>query len=193
MGEVVFVISMSLDGFITGPDVSAESPLGRDGERLHDWMFDRKTDPDAEIVDETYARTGAIIIGKRMFDLGEGPWGDPPPFHMPVFIVTHEGRQPLVKQGGTTYTFVSDGIDAALEQAKAAAGDKNVGVWGGANTFRQYLAAGLLDEMQIHLIPVLLGDGVRLFDGPDPGRIGLEQTGTVETPSATHLRFRVVK
>ena len=193
MGEVVFVISMSLDGFITGPDVSAESPLGRDGERLHDWMFDRKTDPDAEIVDETYARTGAIIIGKRMFDLGEGPWGDPPPFHMPVFIVTHEARQPIVKQGGTTYTFVSDGIDAALEQAKAAAGDKNVGVWGGGNTFRQYLAAGLLDEMQIHLIPVLLGDGVRLFDGPGPGRIGLEQTGTVETPSATHLRFRVVK
>jgi dihydrofolate reductase len=193
MGDVVFVISMSLDGFITGPGVSAETPLGRGGERLHDWMFDRKTDPDAEVVDEVYGRTGAIVIGKRMFDLGEGPWGDPPPFGMPVFIVTHEARQPLVKQGGTTYTFVSDGIDAALEQAKAAAGDKNVGVWGGADTFRQYLAAGLLDELQIHLIPLLLGGGVRLFDGPGPEPIELEQTRTVETPSATHLWFRVVK
>lgn len=191
MGEVVFVISMSLDGFITGPDVSAESPLGRDGERLHDWMFARKTDPDAEIVDETYARTGAIIIGKRMFDLGEGPWGDPPPFHMPVFIVTHEARQPLVKQGGTTYTFVSDGIDAALEQAKAAAGDKNVAIFGGAGVFQGYLRAGLVDEIQIHLIPVLLHRGVRLFDQLDGELIKLEKTRAIETPAATHLRLTV--
>jgi dihydrofolate reductase len=121
---------MSLDGFITGPSEGPDNGLGDGGERLHDWMFDGKSDPDAEVVDEVYARTGAIIIGKRMFDVGVGPWGDPPAFHVPVFVVTHEAREPLVKQGGTTYTFVSGGIKAALEQAKAAARDKDVGVWG---------------------------------------------------------------
>ena len=164
MGKVVINMSMSLDGFITEPSESVGNPLGDDPGRLHDWMFDAKTETDAAILDEIYASTGAVLIGKRMFDVGFRPWGDPPPFGMPVFVVTHEARDPLPMQGGTTYTFVSDGIESGLAQARAAAGDKNVGIWGGANIVRQYLKAGLLDEMQIHLIPVLLGNGVRLFE-----------------------------
>ena len=194
MSKVTSEISMSLDGFITDPDASVGSPLeGHDPGRLHDWRFDAKTDTDVAIVDEIYASTGAVLIGKRMFDAGFEPWGDPPPFRMPVFVVTHEEREPLPMQGGTTYTFVTDGIAAALELARGAAGDKNVGIWGGANIIRQYLKAGLLDEMQIHLIPVLLGGGVRLFQDMDPEGIGLRRRTSIETPGATHLRFDVVK
>jgi dihydrofolate reductase len=194
MGKVIFEISMSLDGFITDPNASVGTPLeGNDPGRLHDWKFDAKTDTDEAIVDEIYASTGAVLIGKRMFGVGFEPWGDPPPFGMPVFIVTHEQRKPLPMRGGTTYTFVTDGIEAALELARAAAGDKNVGIWGGANVIRQYLKAGLLDEMQIHLIPVLLGGGVRLFEDLDPDGIELRRTGSIETPGATHFRFEVVK
>jgi dihydrofolate reductase len=193
MGKVTCNISMSLDGCITGPNVSVGNGLGDGGERLHDWMFDAKTETDAAIVDETYRSTGAVILGRRMFDVGFEPWGDPPPFRMPVFVVTHEERQPLPMQGGTTYTFVTDGIAAALGLARAAAGDKDVGVWGGADVVRQYLSSGLLDEMEIHLIPMLLGGGVRLFEGLDPEGIELRRTRSVETPSANHLRFDVVR
>jgi dihydrofolate reductase len=156
-------------------------------------MFAARTDADAEVLHEVYARTGAILMGRRMFDVGVEPWGDPPPFERPVFVLTHEARDPMPMQGGTTYNFVTDGIEAALEHAKAAAGTKDVGIWGGANVMRQYLKAGLLDEIQIHLTPILLGEGVRLFDDLSPERIELERTRTIATPSATHLRFRVVK
>jgi dihydrofolate reductase len=194
MGKVTSEISMSLDGFITDPSAGVGTPLeGNDPGRLHDWRFDAKTETDAEIVDEIYASTGAVLVGKRMFDVGFEPWGDPPPFGMPVFVVTHEEREPLPMQGGTTYTFVTDGIETALQRARAAAGGKNVGIWGGANIIRQYLKAGLLDEMQIHLIPLLLGDGVRLFEDLDPGGIELRRTISVETPGATHIRFEVMK
>jgi dihydrofolate reductase len=191
MGKVTFNISMSLDGFITGPNVGVGNGLGDGGERLHDWMFDAKTDADGAIVEEAYKSTGAVLMGRGMFDVGFEPWGDPPPFGMPVFVVTHEQREPLPMQGGTTYTFVTDGIEAALELARAAAGDRNVGVWGGANIVRQYLEAGLLDEMQIHLVPLLLGGGVRLFEGLDPAGMELRRTRVIETPSATHLWFEV--
>lgn len=193
MTNVVSEISMSLDGFITGPNVRVGNGMGDGGDRLHDWMFDTKTAVDAEIIDEKYASTGAVIMGKGMFNVGFEPWGDPPPFKMPVFVVTHEKRAPLPMQGGTTYTFVTDGIEAALGMARAAAGGKNVGIWGGANIIRQYLRAGLLDEMRIQLIPILLGDGIRLFEGLDPEGIELRRAGSVETPGATHLRFEVVK
>jgi dihydrofolate reductase len=184
---------MSLDGFITEPNEGAGNPLGDDPGRLHDWMFDAKTDTDAAVLAEIYASTGAVLIGKRMFDVGFEPWGDPPPFGMPVFVVTHQERQSLPMQGGTTYTFVTDGIDAALGLARAAAGDKNVGIWGGANITVQYLRAGLLDEMQLHLVPLLLGGGVRLFEDLGPQQIELRKTSSVETPRATHYRFEVVK
>ena len=167
--------------------------MGDDGDRLHDWMFGAKTETDDAIVDEKYASTGAVLMGKQMFDVGVEPWGDPPPFGMPVFIVTHEAREPLPMQGGTTYTFVTDGLEAALELARAAAGDRDVGIWGGANIMRQYLKAGLLDEMQLHLIPILLGDGIRLFEGLDPEGIQLRRTSSIETPGATDFRFEVVK
>jgi dihydrofolate reductase len=193
MSKVTSQISMSLDGFITGPNVRVGNGMGDDGDRLHDWMFDAKTETDAAIVAERYASTGAVVIGKRMFDVGFEPWGDPPPFGMPVFIVTHEQREPLPMQGGTTYTFVTDGIEAALELARVAAGDRNVGIWGGANIMRQYLKAGLLDEMHIDLIPILLGNGIRLFEDLDPEGIELRRTGSIETPGATHFRFEVVR
>jgi dihydrofolate reductase len=192
MSQVVSEISMSLDGFITGPNVHAGNGLGDGGERLHDWRFDAKTEADAAIEKEIYASTGAVVLGKGMFDVGFEPWGDPPPFRMPVFVVTHEQRAPLPMQGGTTYTFVN-GIEAALEMARAAAGDRNVGVWGGAKIIRQYLKAGLLDELQIHLVPILLGDGIRLFEGLETEGIELRKIGLIETPGATHYRFEVVK
>jgi dihydrofolate reductase len=193
MSKVTSDISMSLDGFITDPRASAGTPLeGNDPGRLSDWQFDAKTDADAEMVAERYASTGAVLIGKRMFDVGVEPWGDPPPFGMPVFVLTHEAREPQPMQGGTTYNFVT-GIEAALEQARAAADDKNVGIWGGANIIRQYLKAGLLDEMLISLIPILLGNGIRLFEDLDPEGIELRRASSIETPGATHLRFEVVK
>jgi dihydrofolate reductase len=191
MTKVHFDVSMSVDGFITGPDEGVAKPLGDDAGRLHDWMFDARTDADAKVLDELYARTGAILMGRRMFDVGVEPWGDPPPFHMPVFVLTHEVLDPIPMQGGTTYTFVTDGIEAGLDQAKAAAGEKDVGIWGGAKITQQYLAAALVDEMQIHLVPILLGDGVRLFENLPADRIELRRTRTIATPSATHLRFTV--
>jgi dihydrofolate reductase len=193
MRRVTSHISMSLDGFIAGPNVGVGNGLGDGGERLHDWQFDAKTDADAAIRDGIYASTGAVVIGKRMFDVGFEPWGDPPPFGMPVFIVTHRAREPLPMQGGTTYTFVTDGIEAALELARDAAGDKDVGVWGGAHVMRQYLKAGMLDEILISLIPILLGDGIRLFEDLDPHGIELRRTSTIETPAATHFRLQVLK
>lgn len=193
MSKVYSAISISLDGFITGPNVRIGNGLGDNGERLHDWMFDTKTEADAKITEEQYATTGAVIMGKGMFDVGFEPWGDPPPFRMPVFIVTHEAREPLPMQGGTTYNFVTEGIEAALRLARAAAGDKHVGVWGGADIIRQYLKAGLLDEMRIHIVPILLGGGIRLFEGLDLAGIELRKISTVDTPGATHFVFEVVK
>jgi dihydrofolate reductase len=140
-------------------------------------------------------------MGRRMFSGGEGPWesdpkadawwGDEPPFHHPVFILTHHAREPVEKQGGTTFTFVTEGIEAALEQARAAAGDKDVGIGGGANVAQQYLQAGLLDEMQLHIVPVLLGGGTRLFENVTPDSVGLEITRVVESPAVTHVTYSV--
>jgi dihydrofolate reductase len=197
MSKVYAEQSMSLDGFISGPNVRVGNGMGDDGDRLHDWIFDPKTNTLTEagkkLMDEKSTSNGAVIIGKRMFDVGFEPWGDPPPFGMPVFIVTHEKRDPLPMKGGTTYTFVTKGIEAALELARAAAGDKDILIQGGADIIRQYLEAGLLDEMQIQLIPLLLGDGTRLFEGLDPEGIEFRKTGAIDTPAATHLRFEVVK
>jgi dihydrofolate reductase len=184
-------ISMSVDGFITGPNAGVGNPLGDDDGRLHAWMFESKTDADAEVLAEAYERTGAIIMGRRMFDVGVEPWGDPPPFERPVIVLTHERQAPMEMQGGTTYYF-NDGLETALAQAKEAAGARDVGIWGGADVMRQYLQAKLLDEIQIHLVPVLLGDGTTpLFAGLPTGLIELERARTIATPAATHLRFVV--
>ncbi len=203
MGQVVFEISMSLDGFIAGPNDRPGLGLGEGGERLHQWAYELaswrerhglaggQTNRDAELLDEAFRNTGASIVGRRMFDNAEG-WGENPPFDMPVFILTHQAREPLVK-GGTTFTFVTDGIESALAQARAAAGAKNVAIGGGANVAQQYLKAGLLDEIEIHLVPVLLGAGLRLFDNLGDAQIELERTRVIDSPAVTHLRFRVVK
>jgi dihydrofolate reductase len=195
MGKVTVDISMSLDGFIAGPNDSVE--------RLHEWLYDLaswrerhgleggKTDADAEVLDEAFKNMGAVVVGRRMFDLANG-WGDNPPFHVPCFVLTHREQEKLVK-GATTFTFVTDGIESALEQAKAAAGDKEVSVAGGANVIQQILRAGLVDEMQIHLVSVLLGEGVRLFDHIGDEQIELERTRVIESPGVTHIKFRVLK
>jgi dihydrofolate reductase len=205
MGKVAVDISMSLDGFIAGPNAGIEFPLGQGGERLHQWVYGLESwrerhglaggqsNRDAEILEEAFKNTGAVVMGRRMFDTGEEPWGDNPPFHMPVFVVTHHAREKLIKEGGTTFTFVTDGIESALEQAQAAAGDQDISVAGGANIIQQFLKAGLLDEMQIHIVPVLLGDGTRLFDELGTDHIELESTWVIESPAVTHLKFRVVK
>jgi dihydrofolate reductase len=203
MGKVVFDISVSLDGYVAGPDDGPELGLGAGGERLHEWVVELKswrephgleggeTNASSAIVEEGLSAAGAIVVGKRMFDNAHG-WGDVPPFHMPVFVLTHTAREPLAKSD-TTFTFVTDGIESAVEQAKAAAGDKNVGIGGGANTAQQALKAGLVDEVQLNVAPVLLGGGVRLFEGLGPDDAEFELVRVIEGPRATHLKYRVVK
>ena len=207
-------ISMSLDGFIAGPNPGPDSPLGEGGERLHDWAYGLATfrethgrsggarGLDDEVLAEVFATSGATVVGRRMFSGGEGPWeddpkadgwwGDEPPFHQPVFIVTHHERETVEKEGGTSFTFVTDGIEAAVEQARASAGDKDVAIGGGASVAQQSLEAGLLDELQLHVVPVLLGGGVSLF--ADLGdQVELECTRVIESTAVTHLTYRVVK
>jgi dihydrofolate reductase len=214
MAKVTAEISMSLDGFVAGPNQTLEDPLGVGGEQLHEWAVRTKTfrdfhgqegggdvDSDDELLAESVGSTGAIVMGRRMFSGGAGPWeddpnasgwwGDDPPFHKPVFVVTHHEREPLVL-ADTTFTFVTDGVERAVELAREAAGEKNVGVTGGANAIQQALDAGLLDELQIHLAPALLGGGVRLFDENDGRAQKLEQTDLRQSPTGVvHLRFRV--
>ncbi|MBA2383173.1 MAG: dihydrofolate reductase family protein [Actinobacteria bacterium] len=203
-GRVVADITMSLDGFVAGPNDGPELPLGEGGERLHEWVYGleswRKphglsggeTSRDSEILDELMEATGAIVVGRRMFDNARG-WGDTPPFHEPVFVLTHETRPAEAKEGGTTFTFVTDGVEGALEQARAAAGDKDVGVGGGASTIGQFIEAGLLDELQVHIAPLLLGGGIRLFEGVRSEGVQLERTRVIDSPAVTHVRFRIVR
>ncbi len=195
-GIVMLELSMSLDGFIAGPNVDVEQPMGDGGERLHHWMFSGKTEREADVDEEqTFTSSGAFVMGRRTFDLGVGPWGENPTFHAPCFVLSRDAHETIPKAGGTTYTFVTDGVESAVAQAKAAAGDKQIMVMGGANTAQQCLRAGLLDEILIHLVPVLFGDGTRLFDhlSPEPIEIELERTTVSEAHGVTHLRFRVVK
>ena len=213
MGKVVLDISMSLDGFVAGANPSLEDPLGEGGEQLHEWALGLASwrerhglsggvsSPSSEVMEEGLASTGAFVMGRRMFSGGAGPWeddpnadgwwGDDPPFRAPVFVLTHHAREPVPKQGGTTFTFVTDGVESAVEQAQAAAGARDVGVGGGATVAQQVLSAGLLDEVQINLVPVLLGAGTRLFENVPPG-VQLERTRVVDAPMVTHVRYRVV-
>ncbi|MGG4341297.1 dihydrofolate reductase family protein [Paenibacillus lautus] len=203
MTQVIAEMSMSLDGYITGPNHSARLPLGKGGERLHEWIYELTSwrelhglaggefNQDAELIAESNRRTGAVILGRTMFDHGHPFWGDTPPFHMPVFILTHEARPAEIKNGGTTYTFVTDGIERALEHAKAAAGSKDVKIAGGANLIQQYIEAGLLDELLITLVPILLGNGQKLFEHIHSPNIEFIRTAVIESPNVTHLRFRL--
>jgi dihydrofolate reductase len=217
MAKVTLDITMSLDGFIAGPNQTVEQPLGEGGERIHEWLYglasfqerhgesgsDGERNADDEVLRESMDAAGAVLMGRRMFSGGEGAWdddpradgwwGDDPPFGVPVFILTHHAREPVTKQGGTSFTFVTEGLDAALTQARAAAGERNVSVAGGADVVQQCLRAGVLDELQIHVAPLLLGDGVRLFDKLGVDLPTLELTRVIESPAVTHIRYRVVK
>jgi dihydrofolate reductase len=191
MGKVLMEITMSLDGYTAGPGVSAEEPMGRGGEALHEWMFAGKSATDIEAFQMTlFGGVGAVIMGRRMVDLGIGPWGEEPPYHAPCFVVTHRPAETIVKKGGTSYIFVSEGIEAAMAQAKAAAGEQDVMVNGGADVDRQYLNAGLIDEIRLHLAPILLGAGTPLFTGVRP-ELRLVPTQATNSPLATHLTYQV--
>jgi dihydrofolate reductase len=207
-------ISISLDGFVAGPNQSRENPLGEGGEGLHDWvvrlavwreahgMEGGEVTESTRVLEESLENVGAAVMGRNMFGPpGGGPWGDgqwkgwwgdDPPYHYPVFVVTHHPRDPLEMEGGTTFHFVTDGIEPALEQAREAAGGKDVGLWGGGDIVGQYLAAGLLDELELSVVPVLLGDGARIFRNVADAEVQLEQVRAVEAPGVTHLKYRVV-
>ena len=205
-----FRIAISLDGYAAGPNQSVDNPLGEGGERLHEWIFPLsawrgphglpggKTDESTPVVEELLSNIGATIMGRNMFGGHPGPWradkpwngwwGDSPPFHHPVFVLTHHPRPPLKLEGGTSFTFVTEGIERAYELAREAAGGRDVALAGGANVAQQYLNAGLVDEMQLHVSPILLGGGERLFEGVNDLH-GLALVRTVAAPNVTHLKF----
>jgi dihydrofolate reductase len=212
MGVFRFQISVSLDGFVAGPNQSEDDPLGVGGEDLHEWIVELESwrklhgldggeiSASTPVVEEIQSNIGATIMGRNMFGGGPGPWtddpwpgwwGDNPPFHTPVFVLTHHPREPLEMKGGTTFTFVTDEIESALEQAKQAADARDVLLGGGANVAQQYLAAGLIDEFELHVVPILLGDGARLLE--NVGNLELEQVRAVDAPGVTHIKYRVIK
>jgi dihydrofolate reductase len=210
MSTVTCQISVSLDGYVAGPNQTLQNPLGEGGEGLHEWAFATEAwrrmhghsggerSADSQVVEEVVANVGAYIMGRRMFGGGDGPWdeawrgwwGEDPPYHTPVFVLTHHERPPLEMQGGTTFHFVTDGVESALEQARTAAGDRDVAIAGGATAVQQYLAAGLLDQLYLHIVPVLLGGGERLLDHAGDPR--LEIVDVVASPAVTHIKYRVV-
>jgi dihydrofolate reductase len=211
MSKVTSNISMSLDGFIAGPEPSLKDPLGKGGEQLHEWVVRLKSwrkphgksggeaGPDGDVMEESVANVGAYIMGRKMFSGGEGPWdddpnsdgwwGNNPPFHAPVFVLTKHPRKKVEKDGGNSFTFVTDGIESALNQAKKAAGDKDVAIAGGASAIQQYIKAGLLDELEIHLVPVLLGSGTPLL--ANLGKAKMEKIRVIDSPMVTHLKFQL--
>jgi dihydrofolate reductase len=211
MSSVTCQISISLDGFVAGPNQSLQNPIGEGGLRLHEWVFETASwraqqgldgganTADSEVADEVVQNVGAYIMGRKMFGGGDGPWdetwtgwwGDDPPYHVPVFVLTHHPRKPLSMKGGTAFTFVTEGIDSALEQARSAAGNKNVTIAGGAHTVRQFLAAGKLDELYLHIVPVVLGAGERLLE--NVGNPTLEPVKVIASPAVTHIKYRVVR
>jgi dihydrofolate reductase len=213
MSTFRFHLATSLDGYLAGPNQSEENPLGEGGEQLHEWLVEleawRKAhrkeggevSASSPVVEELQANVGAGVMGRNMFgppiggDWGDGSWrgwwGENPPFHYPVFVVTHHPREPLEMEGGTTFTFITEGVEAALERAREAAGDKDVLLNGGASVAQQALRAGLIDEFEVHVVPTLLGAGERLLE--NVGDLQVEQIRAVEAPGVTHLKYRVVK
>ena len=200
MGIVTCQISVSLDGYMAGPNQSVEDPLGEGGERLHEWAFADDADPvDRDVRDHQLDGNGAYILGRNMFGPIRGAWegdwrgwwGEDPPYHTPVFVLTHYAREPLEMEGGTTFHFVTGGVEAALEQARAAAGERNVAIGGGASTLQQCFRAGAIDEILLHVVPITLGGGERLFE--DVGDLRMEAVEVVGSRAATHVRYRVAR
>ena len=214
MSKLRCSITTSLDGFVAGPNQSVDNPIGEGGLSLHEWVFPTKTframtgetggeiGINDDVLREGFENIGATIMGRNMFGPVRGPWGpdpwkgwwgDNPPYHHPVFVLTHHWREPLAMQGGTTFHFVTEGIEFALAQARKAAGSKDVTLGGGASIIQQYLTAGLLDELEMHVVPRLLGRGERLLDHLDADKIKLEPLRTREGPGVTHLKYRVTR
>jgi dihydrofolate reductase len=211
MSSVSCQMSISLDGFVAGPNQSLENPIGEGGLRLHQWVFETASwrerqgeaggarSVDSDIVRDLFKNVGAYIMGRKMFGGGDGQWdeawtgwwGEDPPYHVPVFVLTHHPRRSLPMQGGTTFTFVTDGIESALEQARAAAGDKDIHIAGGAQAVQQYLRAGWLDELYLHIVPVILGAGERLLE--NVGDPTLEPVNVIASPAVTHVKYRIVR
>jgi dihydrofolate reductase len=213
MSKFRFQISVSVDGFVAGPDQSEVNPLGVGGEDLHAWVIKLEAwrkqhgqeggevNASTRVMEEIQSNVGATVMGRNMFGGGPGPWsddhpwngwwGDNPPFHTPVFVLTHHPREPLEMEGGTIFTFVTDGIESALEQARQVANGRDVLLGGGANVVQQYLAARLIDEFELHVVPILLGDGARLLE--NVGDLKLEQVRAIEGPEVTHIKYRVIK
>jgi dihydrofolate reductase len=209
MSKITSQLSISLDGYLAGPNQSLDNPLGEGGERLHEWATRTEgfraahgeeggeRSVDSDIAATMLEGVGAFVMGRNMFDHGRGAWdeswtgwwGDDPPFHAPVYVLTHHERAPVEMQGGTTFHFVTDGIEAALDQAREVAGDLNVTIAGGASTVNQYIAAGLLDELHLHIVPMVLGAGERLLVGV--GDPKLEPIEVVASPAATHIKYRI--
>ncbi len=212
MSKLRLSITMSLDGYAGGPDQSEKNPLGVGGMQLHEWFFPLKAfremhgeqggevNASSPVVEERLRNIGATIMGRNMFGPVRGPWpdqswrgwwGEDPPFHHPVFVLNHHPREPLEMEGGTTFHFVSDGIESALTQAKAAAGGRDVSLAGGASAVNQYLAARLVDEIDVSIVPLILGAGARLFEGLDRGTLALRQIRAVEAPGVIHVNYEV--
>jgi dihydrofolate reductase len=212
MSKLRLSITMSLDGFVAGPEQSELDPLGVGGLELHEWVFPLEAfkrmhggeggevNASSAVVDERRANVGATIMGRNMFGGGPGPWrsdpwqgwwGDDPPYHHPVFVLTHHAREPLSMKGGTTFHFVNDGIESALAQARDAARGQDISLAGGASAVNQYLAAGVVDEIDLSIAPMILGDGARLFRGLERGALKLTQVRAVDAPGVTHIKYKV--
>jgi dihydrofolate reductase len=204
--STVFVdVGVSLDGYLAGPNRGPHNPMGGSSTRIHQWLFETAsfrehiglpggcaTSPDDAIVRAIFARAGAYVMGRNMFEEGEVSWPENAPFHAPVFVLTHTPRAPWPRPGGTTFHFVTDGMDSALAQARAAAGGKAVRISGGADTIRQYIRAGHVEEITLHIAPLLIGAGIRLLDGLSSEDLGLEQQDVTASPLVTHVRYRVL-
>jgi dihydrofolate reductase len=205
MSKVFIDLGITLDGYIAGPNGGAKNPLGDGGISIHDWMFKQKAflshlkleggetnNKDNDIIEETFKRIGANIMGKRMFEEGEANWPEEAPFHSPVHVLTHQKREPWERKGGTTFYFTDEDIYRVLEKARKEAGKKDVRISGGANAIRQFLNAGLIDECSLHLAPMMLGKGVRLFEKLDSGKFSFQILEVVNSQTVTHLKYKVI-
>jgi dihydrofolate reductase len=202
MSKVFVDVGVSLDGYLAGPDRGPANPMGGASGALHRWFWEERAfrehlglpggveGPGGPIIRHTFDRIGANVMGRNMFDEGEAAWPEKAPFGCPVFVLTHRPREPWVRPGGTTFHFVTDGFDSALAKARAVAGGKDVRISGGAEVVCEALKAGVVEEMIIHVAPVILGEGLRLFDGVGPGEVGLEQVASSATPGVTHITYQ---
>ncbi len=205
MSKIIFDSAISLDGFFAGDNPSPSNPMGGVSGKLHQWMFRQKAfwkhikveggkedGADGRLIDKVFERTGAYIMGKRMFEEGEVTWAEDL-YEADVYVLTHEKREPWVQKGSTTFYFINNGIENALEKAKQSAKGKDIRIQGGANTIQQFLNAGLVDEFFIHIAPVFLGSGIRLFDGIDNDQYDIQIVDVIPSDLTTHLRYKLMR